>query len=92
MLGDLGLARTTDELNDRLGGSPTYIAPEIFDDQGSERSDLFALGMMLYEFAHPGHATDRSGPTKAGGRRRTLGTAGHSPIHRVRARTNHSVT
>ncbi len=61
MLGDLGLARTTDELNDRLGGSPTYIAPEIFDDQGSERSDLFALGMMLYEFAHPG---TRDGPVR----------------------------
>jgi serine/threonine protein kinase len=53
MLGDLGFARTSGGVSDRLAGTPKYIAPEVFEDRGSSRSDLFALGLMLYEFAHP---------------------------------------
>jgi serine/threonine protein kinase len=53
VLGDLGLARTASEVYEQTGGTQQYIAPETFRAQGSERSDLFALGMMLYEFGHP---------------------------------------
>jgi hypothetical protein len=55
MLGDLGLARATGTLDDRVGGTPQYVAPEVAGHgKGSQQSDLFALGIMLYEFAQPG--------------------------------------
>jgi serine/threonine protein kinase len=54
LLGDLGFARTRGELREAVGGSPQYVAPETLVGQGSEQSDIFALGVMLYEFAHPG--------------------------------------
>ena len=76
-----------------VGGSPQYVAPEIFVGQGSERSDLFALGLMLYEFAHPGTA---GSPVRAyEGRRpaldpRSIGTS--SPTCRRGVRTSRSTT
>jgi serine/threonine protein kinase len=31
------------------GGTPPYMAPEMFEGQASPRSDVYAMGVMLYE-------------------------------------------
>ncbi|MBL8794008.1 MAG: serine/threonine protein kinase [Planctomycetia bacterium] len=58
---DFGLARALRRVNLRrdeaaplspLSGSPTYMAPEQFDDRFSPASDLYALGVVLYELLH----------------------------------------
>ena len=54
---DFGLSRH-DELPDLLGeesdvpmGTAPYLAPEqIFGERGEPLSDIYALGVMLYEF------------------------------------------
>lgn len=50
-IGDFGSARFV-ELPSRTRreiGSPTYAAPERFDGQSSYASDLYSVGVMLYE-------------------------------------------
>lgn len=50
---DFGIARSISQLPDASGGitgTPQYMAPETISSQGAEfRSDLFSVGMMLYE-------------------------------------------
>lgn len=51
---DFGVAISNDSprvtLNGRTLGTPAYFAPELLQGQeSSERSDLFALGVLLYE-------------------------------------------
>ncbi|QRZ60948.1 serine/threonine-protein kinase [Rothia sp. ZJ932] len=50
-IADFGLTRRTDQSwTGSLMGTPPYVAPEIVSSQGtvSARSDIFALGIMLY--------------------------------------------
>ena len=49
---DFGLAKTDDDGLTQTGnvvGTLRYIAPERFDGQCDERSDIYSLGMTLYE-------------------------------------------
>ncbi|MEO1620416.1 MAG: serine/threonine-protein kinase [Cyanobacteria bacterium J06632_3] len=50
-IGDFGSARFVNNPNHsrREIGSPTYAAPERFDGQSSYASDLYAVGVILYE-------------------------------------------
>lgn len=52
-ISDFGIARLTQELvgQDGLGntGSPAYMAPERFYGQYSHSSDLYAVGVLLFE-------------------------------------------
>ncbi|WP_088891904.1 serine/threonine-protein kinase [Leptolyngbya ohadii] len=51
-ISDFGIARLTQELADhRLSntGSPAYMAPERFYGQYSPTSDLYSVGILLYE-------------------------------------------
>ncbi len=50
-IGDFGSARFTEFPNRsrREIGSPTYAAPERFNGESSYASDLYAVGVMLYE-------------------------------------------
>jgi serine/threonine protein phosphatase PrpC len=49
---DLGVARLPgiqDGVDEDIPGTPSYMAPELFDGQaGDERSDVYALGVTLY--------------------------------------------
>jgi serine/threonine-protein kinase len=51
-LADFGLVRRLSELDlvgASVGGTPTYMAPELFSGSpASPRSDLYAVGVMLY--------------------------------------------
>lgn len=55
-IADFGLARTRRGLEDGrlvgLTGSPAYMAPEQYRGQWCMASDLYALGVMLYELLH----------------------------------------
>ncbi len=50
---DFGIARSISQLPDNSGGitgTPQYMAPETISAKGAEfRSDIFSVGMMLYE-------------------------------------------
>lgn len=51
-ISDFGIARLTQELNDprfNNTGSPAYMAPERFYGQHSPTSDLYSVGVLLYE-------------------------------------------
>ena len=50
-LTDFGLARVAAGPAGQLGGTPAYMAPELFDRnmEPDARSDIYALGVMLYE-------------------------------------------
>jgi serine/threonine-protein kinase len=47
---DFGLATTRDGRAEALAGTPAYMAPEqLAGRDASEKSDIFALGLVLYE-------------------------------------------
>lgn len=48
---DFGIARLSQELSEETGntGSPAYMAPERFYGQYSPSSDLYAVGIILFE-------------------------------------------
>lgn len=53
-LADFGLAKATNTPSDltRTGcliGTPSYIAPELLEEPASASSDIYALGVVLYE-------------------------------------------
>ncbi|MBD2313277.1 serine/threonine protein kinase [Desertifilum sp. FACHB-1129] len=50
-ISDFGIARLSQELAEETGntGSPAYMAPERFYGQYSPASDLYAVGVMLFE-------------------------------------------
>ncbi|KLU06728.1 serine/threonine protein kinase [Rhodopirellula islandica] len=51
-LTDFGLARNTRDdptMTQALSGSPRYMAPERFQGQSDERSDVYGVGLTLYE-------------------------------------------
>jgi len=50
-LADFGVTRRVEEqAEDRLAGSPAYLAPEQLEGQSAdERSDIYALGCVLFE-------------------------------------------
>ncbi len=56
---DLGVARLPgiqDSADEDIPGTPSYMAPELFDGQaGDERSDVYALGVTLYRMYSGGH-------------------------------------
>lgn len=62
MLMDFGIARTTAQRPDAPGavsGTPQYMAPECISARGPEfSSDLFSVGMMLYEMVTGTPAVD----------------------------------
>lgn len=51
LVADFGLAEMFRDCADggQLKGSPSYLAPEGFEGKLSERSDMWSLGVMLYE-------------------------------------------
>lgn len=51
-LSDFGIARLSQELNSddaNITGSPAYMAPERFYGQYSHSTDLYAIGILLFE-------------------------------------------
>ncbi len=51
-LADFGIAAIIDEetiVNGRIMGTPIYMAPELYQGYGSESSDIYAVGILLYE-------------------------------------------
>lgn len=48
---DFGLTcrRATSDAKVQVAGTPVYMAPEMFDGTISQKSDVYALGVMLYE-------------------------------------------
>jgi len=51
-VGDYGLARLLTEGRQTLSfgrGTPLYMAPEMLKNRGDHRSDVYSLGVMLYE-------------------------------------------
>ena len=59
---DFGIARSISQKPDASGGitgTPQYMAPETISAQGAEcRSDIFSVGMMLYEMVTGSPAVD----------------------------------
>ena len=61
---DFGLATLVGEASD-VAGTPAYMAPEQREGRGvSVRSDLYSLGLVLYEIFTGKHAFDASTPTE----------------------------
>ena len=56
---DFGLAGTVEEVGAEGGGTPAYMAPEqLRGGAASAQSDIFALGLVLYELFTGKRATD----------------------------------
>ena len=45
---DFGMTRLRSHQDTRIGGTPAYMAPEAYQGNFPPRSDVFALGVMLY--------------------------------------------
>jgi len=82
---DFGLARSLDDADGHRGplGTPGYMAPEQIRDAGQAdaRSDLFAVGAVLYELATGARAFD--GPDIVEVWRR-IGEGAYDPPRRLR--------
>src|SRR5687768_7997115 len=50
-LADFGLARVlkTSSSSNNISGTPAYMAPETFDGKRFEQSDLWSVGVLLYQ-------------------------------------------
>jgi NIMA (never in mitosis gene a)-related kinase len=65
-IGDLGVAKvlTSDSLAHTFVGTPLYLSPEICEERAyNEKSDIWALGCILYEmctFKHPFDASNQA--------------------------------
>lgn len=86
---DFGIAKLMEEpdteepitLDNRIVGSPRYMAPEqILDNHVSPQSDIYALGIMLYEMLC-GEV-----PFARGGATQTMMAQVHQPVPSLRAR------
>ena len=73
---DFGIATGSEFLSSQVRGTPDYVAPELWrGEAASPRSDLYALGVVLYEMA--------SGRKPFG-----VGTEWHARLHEVPALTD----
>ena len=72
---------TRSELDDTVGGTPFYMPPEQFFANSviDPRSDIFSLGMVLYEMLRGTHAFDLEMSTRQPGQRVRLERAGIDP-------------
>ncbi len=65
---DFGLAQPLDQDSDlvsgRLAGTLRYMAPERFGGEGDERSDIYSLGITLYELTTLTAPWDEHDPTR----------------------------
>ncbi|KAG6695523.1 hypothetical protein I3842_09G102200 [Carya illinoinensis] len=52
-IGDLGLAATTgkDHMGHSILGTPEFMAPEIYDENYTEKVDIYSFGMCVLELA-----------------------------------------
>ena len=64
-LSDFGMARrASDDSSGRIGGTPNYIAPELLDGKKpTVQSDMYALGVTLYEMSFGRHPVALTGTT-----------------------------
>jgi tRNA A-37 threonylcarbamoyl transferase component Bud32 len=46
---DFGIARAASDATATVAGTPHYMAPEQFDGQSDQRSDIYSVGCLLYE-------------------------------------------
>jgi len=46
---DFGIARAASDTTATVAGTPHYMAPEQFDGNADERSDIYSVGCLLYE-------------------------------------------
>jgi len=78
---DFGLAVAPDAVKTgELAGTPAYMAPELFEGRpATVQSDLYALGIVLYELYTGKHPWDRRPASDS--RRRQLPNPPSSPSH-----------
>lgn len=62
-LGDFGIARILDDMvtNVTTAGTQVYMAPEIIRGKADESSDLYSLGIILYQIVNHWHTPFTSG-------------------------------
>jgi serine/threonine-protein kinase len=62
---DFGLAMQTGDRVDRIAGTPAYMAPEqLAGSEPTERSDLFSLGLVIYEIVSGLRASRTTSPAE----------------------------
>ena len=62
-LGDFGIARILDDMvtNVTTAGTQVYMAPELIRGKADESSDLYSLGIILYQIVNHWHTPFTSG-------------------------------